>query len=136
MDAGDYDCVHPSKKRETGYRLAYLALYNDYVLNFINPNPPIYKGYEYKGNEIIISFDIYSMGLSPFGHEIEGFEIASNEGVFISARARISDIGLHIRVSRERIKRPVAKRYCFRNASMENLYNCFGMPVGLFRTND
>ena len=43
LDIGEFGTIHPSKKQEIGYRLAYLALVNDYGMKGITAKAPTFE---------------------------------------------------------------------------------------------
>ena len=78
-----------------------------------------------------------SLGLSPMGTDISGFEIAGPDRKFVPAKARRdSKKGDVVVVWSPDVPEPVAVRYCWRNWSVGGLYNNFGIPAGPFRTDD
>jgi sialate O-acetylesterase len=46
-DIGDYNCIHPEKKKGIGDRLAFLALTRDYGFDYIDAKTPMPVKYEY-----------------------------------------------------------------------------------------
>lgn len=135
MDLGEFGSIHPRKKREVGYRLAYHALVGDYGYKGINPVAPSYESVKFEGGKAIVTMKVDAMGLSPWGQDITGFELAGPDKVFHSAAGRVKD-GKYVIVSSPEVPAPAAVRYCFRNWSEGNLYNGWGIPAGSFRSDD
>ena len=134
LDIGEYGTIHPCKKQEVGYRLAYLALVNDYGVKGINPVSPTYESVKFENGNAIVTLNVDGMGLSPMGQDLTGFEVAGKDKVFFPATGRVS--GKNVIVSCPEVTEPVAVRYCFRNWGVGTLFNCYGIPVGPFRTDN
>lgn len=130
----EYDQIHPCKKKEVGYRLAYQALNKTYNKKGVVCDGPVYKSMEVKGNEIVISFHGSQEGFSPW-HGIVGFEVAGEDRVFHPAEARIQDVH-YIVVKSDAVANPVAVRYCFRDFQIGNLVGRRNMPVAPFRSDN
>jgi len=136
-DIGEKEVIHPAHKKEVGQRLAWLALSHDYGMDYIQADAPVYKGVEFVDGKAIVQIDPFGLSLSPMIDPITGFEMAGEDRVFHPATAqRHKDKGDRVVVSWDREETPVAVRYCFRNWSVGNLKNNFGVPVGPFRTDD
>ena len=80
-DIGDYTCGHPANKKDLGDRLSYLALTRDYGMNVIDAMVPMPIKYEYGEGEAIVTFNVGPMGLSPRTRDLDGFELAGEDGV-------------------------------------------------------
>jgi sialate O-acetylesterase len=134
MDIGECDCIHPAEKNLVGKRLAYWALANDYGIEGVAFRGPEYKKMELTGNgEVKLFFDQLGVGLSFFGNEPAGFEIAGDDKVFHPANAKING-DRTLSVWSDDIPAPVAVRYAFKNCSHGTLYNTEGLPASSFRT--
>ena len=137
LDIGEFGTIHPSRKQEIGYRLAYLALHNDYGVKGIIPMAPTYKEVTFENGTAVVTFDTHDgMGLSPAMVELEGFEIAGADKVFYPATGKVTNWNNKVVVSSPKVSEPVAVRYCFRNWGVGTLFNNYGIPVGPFRTDD
>ncbi len=148
MDVGDEGCIHPSKKKPVGHRLAYLALVNDYGVGGIDPDAPVYESLEVKDGKAVITMSKGrgSLGIAPYGRniarttvdgrEIVCFEIAGADRVFHPADEAYIDKPNIISVSAAAVPEPVAVRYCFHNYTEGVMFNAFGIPVPSFRTDD
>ena len=122
------------KNSEVGKRLAYLALKNDYGLDFIEADAPKYTGVEFRDGRAYVSFET-ALGLSPMGRDLSGFEVAGADKVFHPALARLSGKSNKvIEVFCSEVPEPVAVRYCFRNWCEGSVFNNYGIPVAPFRT--
>ena len=135
-DAGELACIHPADKKSVGTRLAYLALANDYGFNLFDANPPVYESFEVVDGEALVKFKVGPMGLSPISTELEGFELAGEDGVFYPAMGRLHKDRKYVRVRCPEVPNPVAVRYGMRNWSVATLFNCNGIPASPFRSDN
>ena len=136
MDIGDCKDIHPAEKELIGDRLAYWALAKDYGIKGISYSGPIYQSMEKTSDsKIKIRFDFSENGLTVFGKELEGFEIAGEDKIFYSANAQING-DRSVSVWSEIVKDPVAVRYAFDNCSEASLFNTEGLPASSFRTDN
>lgn len=133
MDIADPTDIHPRNKQDLGWRLAKIALANDY--HFSNT---IFKGPEYAYHLVVkdtlkIHFKYTGSGLTTNdGAPPRHFFIAGKDGVFYPATATVhnNEIWLY---SGE-VKQPVAIRYAFTNYPVTNLENKEGFPAVPFRS--
>ena len=136
-DVGELACIHPSRKKEVGERLAYLALENDYGIDEIDASTPMPKQFEFHDGAAFVKFDAGRLGLTPINMEIDGpFEVAGEDKVFYPAKAMIEKDRRSIKVYSHFVSNPVAVRYGMRNWSEASLFNCYGIPVTPFRSDD
>jgi sialate O-acetylesterase len=134
MDIGDCNFIHPREKKLIGDRLAYWALSKDYNVAGIAFSGPIYKEIgEIKDGKIKLLFDYNETGLSSYGQELKGFEIAGADKVFRPAKATINR-DKSVTVSSDQVLEPVAVRYAFKNCEEGTLFNTAGLPASSFRT--
>ena len=118
---------------EVGKRLAYLALNKTYQYGSIACEYPSYWNMSIQSDTVELTFHHADEGLSPW-KDIKGFEIAGADKVFYPAVAVLVPEKKTIRVHSDKVKHPVAVRYCFHNFQPGNLKNHRGMPVIPFRT--
>jgi len=129
LDIGeDYD-IHPSNKHDVGYRLAGLALANDYGKDIVSDGP-LYREYSVVGNKMIIYFDSVGSGLQL--RSTNEFEIAGSDGIFRGAT--VSIVGETIVASNPKISNPIELRYAWRDLSNASLFNVEGLPASSFST--
>ena len=134
-DTGEFGCIHPRKKKEVGFRLAYNALVGEYGLKGINPVAPTYESVKFEGGKAIVTMKADKQGLSPWGRDVTGFDLAGSDMVFHPATGRVTSHNT-IEVSSPDVPEPAAVRYCFRNWSEGNLASSWGFPAGPFRSDD
>ena len=149
-DVGMYSLIHEPDKLSVGERLAWLALSRDYGIKGVPAEAPTYKSMEIKDGKAIISFnnlcepndqsDPRSFNwLDDEGQvvrSVKGFEIAGADKKFHPAQARLLWSDNQVEVWADKVKEPVAVRYCFNNYSETNLKTTLGQPVVPFRTDD
>ncbi|MDA9573213.1 sialate O-acetylesterase, partial [Flavobacteriaceae bacterium] len=131
LDIGETNDIHPSNKHDVGYRLAGLALKNDYNKK-LTASGPIYKNYEVKGNEIFIAFNSIGTGLLLNSNKESEFEIAGNNKIFYKAKAKI--VGKRISISSRKVVKPMYVRYAWSDVSIATLFNKEGLPASSFST--
>lgn len=137
IDVGECDLIHPGRKDVVGQRLAYWALSNDYGFSTIACKAPEYDRMEVgEEGRIVLRFKDCRNGLSTFGKELTGFQIAGSDQQFFEANATLKKNNATITVWSEDVKNPVAVRYLFDNCVNGHLYSQEGIPVSSFRTDD
>jgi len=118
--------IHPPFKKEVGERLADLALTKNYGIPG-NIYGPVFKSLSVEGTAFRIPFDNIEGGLVARDGRLKEFEIAGEDGKYITADAKIIDN--EVWVSSVKIKEPRSVRYCWRNGSEASLFNGEGQPA-------
>ncbi|MEO5944079.1 MAG: sialate O-acetylesterase, partial [Ferruginibacter sp.] len=133
IDLGEWNDIHPDKKKEVGIRLALLAEKNVYGENIVSSGP-LFQSAMVEGNKIIISFTNIGSGLvSNDGEELDEFAIAGADKKFVWAKAKIE--GDKVVVTNDEIANPMYVRYAWADDPVHpNLYNKEGLPASPFRT--
>ena len=127
--------IHPAQKEPVGKRLSYMALANTYGIKGIAARGPEYKSVEFKDGKAFVAFDNAGSGFNRM-NGIRGFEVCGADRKFYPAdNVKLESNGV-ICVSSDKVKQPVAVRYCFHDFSIGNLKNGFGLPVVPFRTDN
>jgi sialate O-acetylesterase len=121
--------IHPPFKLEVGERLAALALNNDYGIKTTCAGP-LFKSLIIDGNVAKVSFDNTGSGLVSSVKSIPEFELASKDGKFVKAAARI--VNNEVWVSSPMVRELVSVRYCWRNSAQGTLLNSDGLPAAEF----
>lgn len=134
MDAGMEKCIHPSDKRVVGERLGLQALAKTYQLNGVNADSPIFKEFEVKNDTLIVSFERSGMWVTAPKGKLTNFEVAGEDKLFYPATAWIERS--KVLVKSERVKKPVAVRYGFKNFVEGDLFGTEGLPVSSFRSDN
>ena len=88
LDIGENYDIHPSNKHAVGYRLAKLALNNDYGYLGISSGP-LFKKAEIEKDKIIVTFDYVGSGLLIKQNLRNEFEIASLNKKYFKADIKI-----------------------------------------------
>ena len=134
MDIGKMDRIHPPKKKEVADRLLYNALNQTYGIEAMDYSGPVYDSSEITEEGMLLKFKHAEMGL--FTHDkLEGFEIAGVDKVFYPATAKVSG-GRNVLVNSDKVAKPVAVRYAWRNWVMGTLFDTNLLPASSFRTDD
>ncbi|GAB4024439.1 sialate O-acetylesterase [Spirosoma gilvum] len=133
--ADDPSDIHPPYKWEIGRRLALLALADTYDKSDMVAEGPVFEKMKIKGRTAELHFSNMGSGLvSRDGQPLTGFTVASADGVFVPAQARID--GKRIVVSATSVPNPVAVRFAWDEAAQPNLINKEGLPARPFRTDN
>ena len=139
LDVGERDIIHLSRKEVLGERLAYWALNHDYGYTAFGCRGPEFRSMEVRSGHAVLKFDFAPNGLSFFGKNPSGFEIAGKDRIFHPAEVRIcpafwGNEGLE--VWNDNVTEPVAVRYGYTNYVDGALYNTEGLPASSFRTDN
>ncbi|MEG0993699.1 MAG: sialate O-acetylesterase [Bacteroidales bacterium] len=135
QDVGSELFIHSPYKRQVGERLAYWALAKTYGKEGFGYAGPVLGGYQLKEDKIELKFDFAENGLNPENAEIIGFEIAGDDGIFYPANARIINGSSRVSIWNDSIQSPRQLRYAFRNYTVSNLTNGYGLPAAGFQIN-
>jgi sialate O-acetylesterase len=134
IDIGEEKDIHPRNKQDVGYRLALLALKQDYGKD-IPYESPRYKSAIFENGKALLKFDFVYDGLFSRGALPTGFAIAGEDKIFHWAVAEIIDKDSVV-VSSPKVTNPVAVRYGWADNPVVTLYNSAGLPLNPFRTDD
>lgn len=126
--------IHPTHKKEVGYRLANWALAENYKKSGLAYKSPIFKSAESNKGKMTIAFDNVPTGLKFTGKAAEGFYIAGDDGQWLPAQAKIDKD--KIIVWNKKIKDPRFVRYGFGNTIVGNASTAEGLPITPFRTDN
>lgn len=135
IDVGEWNDIHPNRKKEVGDRLALAAEKISYHEDIVYSGP-IYHSSTIEGNKIIISFSNIGSGLIVNdGEDLSDFAIAGTDKKFIWAHAKIERD--KVVVWNDEIPNPKYVRYAWAdNPANPNLYNKEGLPASPFRTDE
>jgi len=133
IDLGEWNDIHPDRKKEVGERLALAAEKLAYGEDIVFSGP-IFLSSKKRGSEIIISFNNTGSGLTTSDGEEPGeFAIAGADKKFMWAKARIE--GNTVVVWNPAIADPLYVRYAWADDPIHpNLFNKEGLPASPFRT--
>jgi sialate O-acetylesterase len=135
IDVGEWNDVHPDRKKPVGDRLALAAEKIAYGENIVYSGP-LYQSSKIEGNKIIISLMHTGTGLTTNdGEPPAEFAIAGEDKKFVWADAKID--GDKIIVSNEEVPNPKYVRYAWADDPINpNLINKEGLPAAPFRTDE
>lgn len=134
MDIGEEKCIHPKDKKTGGERLAMMALAKTYGMTGYAYESPTLKEMLIEENKAILSFDNAPMWLSSYGKELTQFEVAGADKVFYPAKAEIKRS--LVEVYSDKVSKPVAVRYAFKDFVAGDLFSTEGLPLSSFRTDN
>ncbi|HVU58663.1 MAG TPA: sialate O-acetylesterase [Puia sp.] len=132
IDLGEWNDIHPDRKKDVGDRLALAAEKLVYGMNIVAAGPT-YRSSTTEGNKITIRFDNIGGGLmTSDGEDPQEFTIAGPDKKFIRASAKIE--GDKIIVWSDEVKDPKYVRYAWADCPVDpNLYNKEGLPATPFK---
>lgn len=136
IDVGDFNDIHPIRKKPVGERLALAAQKVAYCDNKVIYSGPVYQSMKINGKEVTLSFSHVGGGLVILdGKELANFEICGSDNNWVKAKAKI--VNNKVVVSNDKVTKPVAVRYAWaNNPEGINFYNKEGLPATPFRTSD
>lgn len=131
IDLGEWNDIHPDRKKEVGERLARHAEKMVYGHDIVEGGP-MYRSYRKEGKKVILSFDAVGGGLKTNdGGALAEFAVAGTDGEFVWAQAEI--VGNEVVVWSDDITDPKRLRYAWAdNPVNPNLYNEEGLPASPF----
>ena len=134
-DAGHPTDIHPKDKLTVGTRLALIARAQTYGEK-VEFSGPLYKSLKVEGDKAVVAFDHVGGGLviKGEGEGLTGFTIAGDDKMFHSAKAVIT--GDTVVVTSDKVTKPVAVRFAWKNFPVVNFFNKDGLPANPFRTDD
>jgi len=134
IDLGEWNDIHPDRKKEVGERLAMAAENIAYSDKNVVPSGPLYQSAAIEGNRIIVSFTNVGSGLTTNDDEAPAeFAIAGADKKFVWAKTKIEDN--KVVVWNDDVPAPMYVRYAWADdPANPNLYNKEGLPASPFRT--
>jgi sialate O-acetylesterase len=134
IDLGEWNDIHPDRKKEVGDRLALAAEKIAYGEKDIVYSGPLYQSAKVNGNQIEISFTHTGSGLVAIdGDELSEFAIAGADKKFVWGKATIE--GDKVVVTSPDVSNPMYIRYAWAECPVNpNLFNKEGLPASPFRT--
>ncbi len=134
-DIADLRNIHPTNKRDVGYRLSLWARAETYGEKTLVHSGPLYKSMTFEGKLIRLAFDHVGGGLiTNDGQPLKWFEIAGDDHIFYNAEADIA--GDTVVVWSPRVAAPKAVRFGWSQLAIPNLANKEGLPASPFRTDN
>ncbi len=133
IDVGMENDIHFMDKTTLAQRLSYWALGKTYGIKGIPYNSPTYKSMAIEGDKAILTFD-NAPYLTSYRKTLTLFEVAGEDKKFYSAKAEIK--ANQITVQSDKVSKPVAVRYAYKEWVKGELYNNDGLPASSFRTDN
>ena len=134
IDVGDPNDLHPVDKKPVADRLALLARAEVYGEDVIASGPLIHSAKKMYDGRLRLRFRFSETGLqggATDGEKLGGFELAGEDGVFVSAQAAIE--GGHVIVWHEDVETHHVRYAWSPNPfPAANLYNRVGLPASPF----
>jgi sialate O-acetylesterase len=132
IDLGEWNDLHPDRKKEVGDRLALAAEKLVYGGNVVGSGPTC-RWSTAEGHKMVLRFDDIGSGLiTSDGEDPQEFAIAGADRKFVWANARID--GDKVIVWSDDVKDPKYVRYAWADDPVNpNLYNKEGLPAVPFR---
>ncbi|MDA6068278.1 sialate O-acetylesterase [Flavobacterium sp. AC] len=134
MDIGEENSIHPMDKEKGGNRLAFQALARTYGIEGFEFESPKYKSMEIKDGSVTVSFDDVANGITAYDKEVTGFELAGEDKVFYPAKTVVRRKSVVL--TSDKVAKPVAVRYLFKDFAKAELFSAGGLPVSSFRTDE
>lgn len=132
LDIGDATTIHPGEKEKVGERLALLALGKTYDKKGFGVSSPELDSSFVEGSVIRLKFKNASNGLTSYYKPLQLFEIAGADKNFRPAKAVISKG--QVLVTAPEVPKPMYVRYAFKDFVIGELFNCEGLPLSSFTT--
>lgn len=134
MDVGEENNIHPTDKEKGGNRLAFQVLAKTYGIEGFEFEGPKYKSIEIKDGSVTVSFDDVPNGITAYDKEVLGFEIAGEDKVFYPAKTVVRRKSVVL--TSDKVTKPVAVRYLWKDFAKAELFSTGGLPVSSFRTDE
>lgn len=132
LDIGNRSNIHPTNKMDVGKRLAYWALAKDYGKNDFAWSGPIYNHMELEGDKAYLYFDNTGGGVCPLEEELDGFEVAGEDGIYYPATAIVEGPRGLLSVRSDKVHEIKKVRYGHRPYFEATLFDNFGLPASPF----
>jgi sialate O-acetylesterase len=130
LDVGNRDNVHPADKQTVAARLALAARALVYGEPQLEYSGPLFRSATVEGKTMRVWFDHAKDGLAVHGFQLDGFEIAGEDGKFVPATAKVD--GNTVVLEASGISHPKAVRYGWASFTDANLFNKEGLPASTF----
>jgi sialate O-acetylesterase len=133
IDLGEWNDLHPDRKKPVGERLALAARKLAYGEDIVYSGP-IFQSASFTDGKVTLSFAHTGSGLmTNDGEEPQEFAVAGEDRKFVWAHAKIE--GDKVVVWSDAVPHPVVVRYAWADEPVNpNLYNQEGLPASPFQT--
>ena len=132
IDLGEWNDIHPDRKKPVGDRLALGALKVAYGEDLVYSGPMI-RSADWQNGKVVLTFDHTGSGLiSSDGEPLRWFAVAGEDKEFKWAQAEIVED--KVVLTSEEVDDPVYVRYAWAdNPDPVNFYNVEGLPASPFQ---
>ena len=132
IDVGEWNDIHPDRKKEVGERLALAAMKIVYGEKDLVAGGPMIQSASANEGKVVLTFSSTGSGLvSHDGEPLSEFAIAGADKKFVWAQAKIE--GDNVVVWSDAVAAPKYVRYAWAdNPDNPNLYNKEGLPASPF----
>ena len=134
MDVGEENNIHPIDKEKGGNRLAFQALAKTYGIEGFEFESPKFKAMEIKDGSVTVSFDNVENGITAYDATVTGFELAGEDKIFYPAKTVVRRKSVVL--SSDKVAKPIAIRYLFKDFAKAELFSGGGLPISSFRTDE
>lgn len=132
LDCGDYNEIHPKKKKPVGERLALQALCQVYhAIDEKEAYGPMFQECVRRQEKLELHFKYAEDGFEVREGKLM-FEIAGTDQNYVPAKAQIE--ANRIMLSSNQVKDPMYARYCWSNYCDVTIFGKNGIPLAPFRT--
>jgi sialate O-acetylesterase len=130
IGTGEWNDIHPLRKKDIGERLALAARKLAYGEDVVYSGP-LFRALEVQESRVVLSFEHVGRGLTCKGDRLRDFAVAGPDGRFVWAHAAIR--GTQVVVHSDLVPNPTRVRYAWAdNPDKANLYNQEGLPASPF----
>ncbi|MES2475383.1 MAG: sialate O-acetylesterase [Verrucomicrobiota bacterium] len=134
-DIGNTRDIHPTNKSEVARRLALWALADTYGQTGLVKSGPLFSEFKVDGNSVAVRFNDTGKGLTTRdGKAPNWFEVASLDGDYHPADARILPDGKTIVLTSAAVPQPDRARFAWSQVAEPNLMNREGLPAAAFNS--
>lgn len=131
LDVGMEADIHFMDKTTLAQRASYWALGQTYGIKGIAYKAPELNNIKIDSNKVTLTFD-NAPYLTSYRKPLTLFEIAGDDKIFYPATAIIK--ASQVTVQNDKVTKPVAVRYAYKEFVKAELYNNDGLPASSFRT--
>jgi sialate O-acetylesterase len=133
IDLGEWNDIHPDRKKDVGERLALAAEKVAYGDKNVVYSGPLFQSAKVDGNKVTLTFSNVGSGMiTNDDEEPAEFAIAGADKKFVWAKAKIE--GDKVVVWNDEVANPIYVRYAWAdNPVNPNLYNKEGLPASPFQ---
>lgn len=134
IDCGEFDNLHPKKKRPVGERIALCSLKYVYGFKDVDTSYPTISSCKFVGGQAEMTVEDSDGLRTVDGTPPKAFRLAGSDGVFYDAKAEI--FGNTVIAVSDKVNNPMFARYAFTDYTDVNVVGKNGLPLLPFRTDN